>query len=227
VKKIFLALTLISPYSLAMDAALVQLFNRQLWHALQTDDLEGIQEALNNGADADILDDFDNKPDLFALVKAGATVEEFKGAISKGADLNTLSRGDTILHYLVRKKRVDLIKVLLDVGANPNVLDQAGNSPLCYAVRGVPSDNSRANKRLVKILLDAGAELMYADIDFIEKQDLTNIFNVLREKRSKDQEAANIGLIVKRNQAGAIISSNLYEGKLPAEIINEILNRLN
>lgn len=49
---------------------------------------------------------------------------------------------------------LDVISLLIEVGADPNALDQAGNSPLHIAAKDVPS-----NRQVIKVLIESGSHI--------------------------------------------------------------------
>lgn len=60
--------------------------------------------------------------------------------------------GQSALHIAVENKRIDMVRMLLFNGANPNLNDDTGNSPLAYAI-----DND--SSEIVKVLLEYGGNL--------------------------------------------------------------------
>ena len=59
--------------------------------------------------------------------------------------------GWTALHIAAHLGHEDVVKVLLDAGANPNLTDNIGQAPISYAVKD-------GHRDVVKILLDGGAD---------------------------------------------------------------------
>jgi len=71
------------------------------------------------------------------------------------ANLNHQDRiGYTALHFAAQNKLVKIAKYLLEKGANPNLQDIHGNSPLWTAVF-----NSMDEKGVVRLLLKYGADV--------------------------------------------------------------------
>uniref|UniRef100_A0A8C0IQL9 Uncharacterized protein n=1 Tax=Chelonoidis abingdonii TaxID=106734 RepID=A0A8C0IQL9_CHEAB len=70
---------------------------------------------------------------LMAAVCAGGTVGEL---LAQGArlDAQTDATGETALHLAARFARASAVRSLLDAGADPNVRDRAGRSPLHSAI---------------------------------------------------------------------------------------------
>ena len=77
--------------------------------------------------------------------------------IDAGADVNgAQGDGTTPLHWAVYKVDVELIRLLLERGAKPDVMNNYGSSPLAEAAKV-------GNAQLVEILLDAGADVESAN----------------------------------------------------------------
>ena len=62
--------------------------------------------------------------------------------------------GRTALHWAVTLNHIDVVKVLLDGGADPGKADNDGNTPLYYAERARPG----GHKKIVRLLKEAGEE---------------------------------------------------------------------
>jgi ankyrin repeat protein len=75
----------------------------------------------------------------------------------------------TPLHWAARKGNLDVVKLLLENGANPNAVDNSKNTPLHKAAGNGPTEVAR-------LLLDSGADATLAndayDLDF-EDEDLS------------------------------------------------------
>ena len=77
--------------------------------------------------------------------------------ISNGVSVNyrtSLLRGDTALTAAVRQRSVEVVDLLLKAGADPNVRDAQGFSPL-YLALASPSDAGP----IIKNLIRAGADV--------------------------------------------------------------------
>jgi Ankyrin repeats (3 copies) len=279
-KKVFLALALISPYGLAMEVnPKKQQLNDQLRAAIQAGDMIKIQEALNNGADESIFDNSEDQqiiqieqPDeavtdepvqekivhqldeatekLFDVLKSNSensttvsiithpeldrynphlvlpVLDQVKQAVLAGANVNAVNHlGKSPLHYAIALRKTDIVKYLLVNGALVNTTNEEVESPLYYAVRGLSGINDVESKRIIKILGKAGAKIKNADIKYARQAHFPIVVRWLLEKKSIGKEAANVGFIVRRNDNGDIISSNLGgRGFFPPEIMQEIFN---
>jgi uncharacterized protein len=72
-----------------------------------------------------------NSPLCNAILKGDmATVKKF---IEYGADVNEMSNGLTPLMFAARYNKVDILKYLLEKGADKDIKDERGNNALKYA----------------------------------------------------------------------------------------------
>lgn len=79
-----------------------------------------------------------NTPLCSAIMKGDlATVKKF---IEYGADVNEISNGLTPLMFAARYNKVDIIKFLLEKGADRNAKDGRGNNALKYAEFSISQD---------------------------------------------------------------------------------------
>ncbi|KAL8944971.1 MAG: hypothetical protein Q9216_000132, partial [Gyalolechia sp. 2 TL-2023] len=112
---------------------------------------------------------------LFNAARAG-DIPIFEQAIPAGLPVNlTNDKGDTLLMLASYHTHPDLVSFLLSRGADPNTLNERGQSPLAGAVfkaAGAPGRSSSASEggggeddgineadRVVGMLLDAGADV--------------------------------------------------------------------
>lgn len=77
-----------------------------------------------------------SKIDTFFQAAALGQFEAVKELINDGLDINTICpyEGDTVLTYAASEGHVEMVKWLLDHGADPDHLNDAKESPLHYAV---------------------------------------------------------------------------------------------
>ena len=80
-------------------------------------------------------------------------IDEVKQVLSD-CDINEQEEGTgfTALHYCAQNQYVDIAKLLIDAGANVDVKDVYGNTPLFKAVFF-----SKGKMEMIKLLLEAGA----------------------------------------------------------------------
>ena len=74
---------------------------------------------------------YNNTPLCNAIIKGDiATVKKF---VEYGSDVNELSNGLTPLMLAARYNKVDILKYLLEKGADKQIKDERGNTALKYA----------------------------------------------------------------------------------------------
>jgi ankyrin repeat protein len=114
-----------------------------LIRAANNGDVEMVKLLLEHGADATMM--MADRQTVIHAVIAGRSaepqaIELIKLLHAKGADVNAIAlvnhpleiRGGTALHYAVRKRQKELIKVLASLGIDMNAVDQDGLTALDY-----------------------------------------------------------------------------------------------
>ncbi|KAF5599876.1 ankyrin repeat-containing protein [Fusarium pseudoanthophilum] len=122
------------------------------------------------------------------------------------------SSGDTALHIAIQRAHVDVIKTLLDAGADPNLKNGDGLLPFAKAMRS-------NNVDIVRTLLDSSADLVVDEPDregvtpflraCLDRQNAVPVIRVLLEKakdkvnlnarmpiNDEDKECGRTGLII-------------------------------
>ena len=96
----------------------------------------------------------DNRTDLHLAIIEHDSDLAIKLIEEGGVDLNAQdSLGFTPLHYSGQERNIEVTKMLVNKGANPNLTDNYGNNPLWRSLGG----DSQCNE-IIKILLDAGSD---------------------------------------------------------------------
>lgn len=109
---------------------------------------------------------------------ANSTPEEMAMLLEHQPDLTTLrtKNGETALHFAARFGKIEMARALIGRGADPKALNEAGQSPLHYAVTSLDEEDPG----IVQLLLDAGA-----DPNGKDKQGETPLSRAMKYERNK------------------------------------------
>lgn len=141
-----------------------------LMNAAKAGTVTGVQALIEAGAEIDARDSYlFQTPLMWAAAENNAEVVRILG--ENGADLNARSAelvfagirqggvagdfpngGLTALHHASRENSIETVEVLLALGADPNIPDPQGISPLRIAA-------ANANLDLAKVLIQGGADI--------------------------------------------------------------------
>lgn len=101
-----------------------------------------------------------SEPTLPNLVCNNASVEEVNSRLNEaGVDIDEVDfKGWSGLHWALVREVPEVIKLVLDSGANPNLATGTGRLPLNIAMRSGQGD-------AVQMLLASGADPEAADVD--------------------------------------------------------------
>jgi hypothetical protein len=126
--------------------------------------------------------------------------EMVKKCLDRGANVNVKGTdGKTALIISIERKEIDLIRILINSGADVNLADNNGVSPLIYALLINPIDI-----RILNRLLEAGADVNLADNNgvspliyalLINPIDI-RIVNMLLERNADPNTRDNLGISV-------------------------------
>jgi len=105
--------------------------------------------------------------------------------------------GDSALHAAVAKGHINVANILISKGANVNLRNKVGSTPLHKAV------TSERSAVLVKILLEANADANIRNAAGLLPEDLTS--NSKLKESLMGKEAVEVQLPVRRERHGAII----------------------
>ena len=152
---------------------------------------------------------------------------EAQAAIQAGADVNYVNEsegGETPLFAAVIGSRdISVIRMLLEKGADPNIKDLRGRTPLYWTA-------SYGDLEKVEILLKAGAKVTAQDIDaaettkfFLKESDRQSMIKMLKNQMAK--QAAEVAFHIQRDAKGNIISTGVQE-RLPHDVVQNIINEI-
>jgi len=139
--------------------------NEDLLQAARRGDGEAVQRALALGADSNAVPSREAADQRTALIAAATAVDRsaLRALIAAGAQVDRMSGGLTALLAATRDSyagRVDAVMTLLSNGADPNLADESGNTPLHFAA--LTREASVAH-----CLLDAGARMDAINREYI------------------------------------------------------------
>ncbi|MCB1866219.1 MAG: ankyrin repeat domain-containing protein [Chromatiales bacterium] len=152
-------------------------YGRTLAHlAVETDDPAIVAAVLDAGADFNAKDADGLSPLFKTLQNFGERRNEIVALLAKhGVDLNQGSPYSTPLLFAIENQDAQLLKMLLEAGADPNVANESGRRPLHEAV---------ADLALARQLFKAGA-----DPNITDRFDEPLLFSIMNEGRPDLVEA--------------------------------------
>lgn len=115
--------------------------------ALLTNNLDAVKILLNSGADPNERVGQISFPLNIAINRG--QVEAVRDLLEAGARPNEIT-GQSPLFDAIYKNNFEIIKLLLDYGADPNLKDKKGNTPIDIAIENESNE-------IIKLLLDHGA----------------------------------------------------------------------
>lgn len=110
-------------------------------------------------ADFSLSDTAGNSPIFLALKYDHKEI--FDRLLENGMDINSRGRHNnaylTLMHLAVQKRDEPIVRILLEKGANPNLVDDKGSVPLFDAVAREPS-----SFEIMNLLIEKGADVNFA-----------------------------------------------------------------
>ena len=126
----------------------------ELRRAVNIKDCEGVEELLKS-QDVNSVDRDGRTPLIHAILGSPASQKLVRLLIDSGATINMHDKGQawTPLHYAAREQDLEVVKMLLEVGAEVEAVDIFGNTPLIRCVATLD-----ANLAVISILMAYGAD---------------------------------------------------------------------
>lgn len=156
----------------------------------------------------------DLNEDFFAAARKGDAAA-VKALLDKGVNVNAKTRyGATALSFACDRENIELVKLLLERGADPNSRDTFyGEVPLGWAL-------SKGNAQIVKLLLDKGATGIERALGQGIQSGNIEIIKVVLEKGGLKQETLN-GALVRASGKKEIIELLKKAGAVAVEVTVE------
>lgn len=193
------------------DSSLEKL-HRQLIEWIRIKDTESLIEVLEtNNIDINFLDDVGQT--LLNWASAFGTAEMVEYLASKGGDVNKGQRSSS-LHYAACFGRANIVKILLRHGANPDLRDEEGKTPLDKA-RERGEENHREVVQILQSPSDYSSQIMI-------NCNLTSSLSDLNEQTVASAEKTNA--VNETSDRDQNVNSNNQE---MVQSIHQIVNNLN
>ncbi len=137
--------------------------------AIAARDATTINRLIAEGIDLNEADTSGRTPLIHAVLAEKPSPRLIQFLVDKGADVNVADSAQqwTALAYAIEARQLAIAKLLLDLGANPDVPDLFGNTPLWRA-----TFNARGNDAPVKLLLQYGADKQLKNANGVSPADL-------------------------------------------------------
>lgn len=104
----------------------------------------------------------------YLLAGAEGRLEILRLTLLHGADLKSTNRyGGTALIPACERGHVEVVKTLLQAGVDPNHVNKLGWTGLLEAI--LLSDGGPRHQEIVRLLIDAGADVNLADADGVSR----------------------------------------------------------
>jgi Ankyrin repeats (3 copies)/Ankyrin repeat len=117
-------------YAIATESA-KQTFHLYLFEQVAIGDLNAIVRLLKGGLPVDLVDDSSTKDSTLHWASSFNNLEAAQQLLAFGCPVDTLNAfGQSSLHLACKNKNTSFVRLLLDEGANPCLLDTSGKCPL-------------------------------------------------------------------------------------------------
>ncbi len=164
--------------------------NEDLFEASRRGNVKAVESALKNGANIDeLIYDIDDTDEVYTPLHI-ATIKNHKEVVQTlirhGADLNIQSEPtySAALIYAVDNQNLEITKLLLESGADPNIFDTRGGTALQYACY---YDNFDIIKLLVEYKANVNAHSLITSHEYVDTYGYTALMRA--------SESGNVGAV--------------------------------
>lgn len=127
--------------------------------AIRNNNVSAINELIKFGADVNSCDKYGRTPLFITVARSNKKLEIASILIKNNADINLQANFNTPLTLACKYLIFDVIKLLVENGANLNLCTRNGDPPLKLAVKSIKP----CKKDVVKYLIDKGANIYLKD----------------------------------------------------------------
>lgn len=152
-----------------------------------SDNAPAIRYLFEHGADPNYKNRF--KQTSFSTAIENGAINSVKEYIRANVDLNIKDQGMTPLHYALTENQYDILKLLLESGADPSIKDKYGDTPLDFAIKIGATDEE------IDLLQTYDKKYVY----FHRKlNELMNTINKLEQYYPNDKDLKDIKIVYKK-----------------------------
>ena len=154
---------------------------QELIHLIYENDIPKLKDLKKRGLDFSVVDPYTKgnlliSYSVYGYKKHYTQTEMVNFLLECGIDVNYQpngrDKGKSALHKSVGKGYFEIIKALIDNGANLNLKDRNGNTPLWNAVMKFRGEEE--NKEIIKYLVSKGSSLIIKNNHGVSPTDIIN-----------------------------------------------------
>lgn len=142
--------------------------------------------------------------DLTRAIKYGVT-DKVESLLTASIDINAIDQnGDTVLTLAIKENNINLVKLILDKGADVNLISDINDYNFKYSPLMIASQNG--NKEMVKLLIENGA-----DVNHINSYSMSALMTTIYDRSEITPEKIEVIKIL--IDAGADVNLSVIENE--------------